>query len=158
MEHRGDILGPAGLGVSALGADAVGPYPRAVAIPERIAPASLRTLRMEAPDDPRVVLVTAPDDEVAARLARSLVAARLAACVNRIGGVRSTFTWEGEVVDETEVLMIVKSTVGRLAALERAVAAEHPYDTPEFVVLDPAHVAQPYLAWLRASVAEDEGA
>jgi periplasmic divalent cation tolerance protein len=113
---------------------------------------------MESPADPRVVLVTAPDDAIAERLARSFVSAGLAACVNRVPGVISTYRWEGEVTEDAEVLLIVKTTAGRLEALEDAVAAEHPYETPEFVALEPVLVSAPYLAWLRESVAQDEGA
>ena len=108
--------------------------------------------------DPRVVLVTAPDEVVAERLARSLVAARLAACVNRVPGVVSTYRWEGAVEEGAEVLLIIKTTEQELSALEAAVIAEHPYETPEFVVLHPGHVSAPYLGWLRASVGAGGGA
>ena len=108
--------------------------------------------------DPRVVLVTAPDEVVAERLARSLVTARLAACVNRVPGVVSTYRWEGVVEEGAEVLLIIKTTAQELSALEAAVSAEHPYETPEFVALDPAHVSAPYLDWLRASVGAGGGA
>lgn len=112
---------------------------------------------MESSADPRVVLVTAPDDEVAERLARSFVSAGLAACVNRVPGLLSTYRWEGEVTEDAEVLLVIKTTAGRLGQLEAAVAAEHPYETPEFVALEPAQVSASYLAWLQASVAEGEG-
>lgn len=101
---------------------------------------------------PRLVLVTAPDEVVAERLARSLVTARLAACVNRVPGVVSTYRWEGVVEEGAEVLLMIKTTEQMVPALEAAVAAEHPYETPEFVVLDPGYVSAPYLDWLRASV------
>ena len=112
---------------------------------------------MESSADPRVVLMTAPDDEVAERLARSFVSRGLAACVNRVSGVTSTYRWEGEVIEDAEVLLLVKTTAGQLGALEMAVHAEHPYDVPEFVALEPASVGASYLAWLQASVAEGEG-
>ena len=111
---------------------------------------------MEPPADPRVVLVTAPDDEVAGRLARSFVSSGLAACVSRIPGVSSTYRWEGEVTEDAEVLLLIKTTVGQLGSLEVALHAEHPYDVPEFIALEPASVAAPYLAWLQSSVAEGE--
>jgi len=109
---------------------------------------------MESSSDPRIVLVTAPDDVVAERLARSLVTQGLAACVNRVPGVVSTYRWEGEVNEDAEVLLIIKTTLGRLAALEGAIGAEHPYETPEFVALEPGHISAPYLQWLQASVSE----
>ena len=106
----------------------------------------------------RLVLTTAPDGAVARDLARSLIEGRLAACVQCIPGVTSVYRWEGEMEEAQEVLLIIKTTAGRLEALEDAVAAEHPYETPEFVALEPVLVSAPYLAWLRESVAQDEGA
>jgi len=60
--------------------------------------------------DTRVVLVTTPDADTAARLARTLVEERLAACGNLVPGVRSIYRWEGKVCDEAEVLLILKTT------------------------------------------------
>ncbi len=62
-----------------------------------------------------VIFITAPNEDEAARIARSLVDARLAACVNIIKNIRSIYTWQGKVEDDSEVLMIAK-TVKRLFA------------------------------------------
>jgi periplasmic divalent cation tolerance protein len=102
------------------------------------------------PAAPRVVLVTAPDADAGAALARSLVADRLAACVNLVAGVTSVYRWEGAVEEASEVLLVLKTTAGRLAALEAAVVERHPYDVPEFVALEPAAVEARYAAWLAA--------
>ena len=97
---------------------------------------------------PRLVLVTAPDEAVAERLARRLVEAELAACVNLVPGLKSVYRWEGAVEEASEVLMVAKTTAGRLAELERRLSALHPYDVPEFVALEPTHVEARYAAWL----------
>ena len=107
----------------------------------------------ELPNAARLVLSTAPDAEVARRLARLLVEARLAACVNLLPGATSVYRWHGALQEEAEVLLICKTTVERLAELEERLLAEHPYDTPEFVVIAPDSVSPAYLAWLRSSVA-----
>jgi periplasmic divalent cation tolerance protein len=99
-------------------------------------------------EGPRLVLTTAPDAELARGLARELVASRLAACVNVLVGATSFYRWEGEVQEEAEVLLIVKTTVSRTPALEAFFAAHHPYDVPELVAIDPAHVEAKYLSWL----------
>ena len=78
--------------------------------------------------------------------------------MNRVPGVVSTYRWEGVVEEGAEVLLIIKTTEQELSALEAAVSAEHPYETPEFVALDPAHVSAPYLDWLRGSVGAGGGA
>ena len=106
----------------------------------------------------RLVLLTAPSAEVAELLASSFVAARLAACVSRIPGLISTYRWEGEVKEDSEVLLLIKTTAGQLDALEAAVNAQHPYEVPEFIALDPTRVSAPYLSWLQAAVAEAEEA
>jgi periplasmic divalent cation tolerance protein len=103
------------------------------------------------PDDPRVVLTTAPDADVATRLARGLVEAALVACVNVVPGVRSVYHWNGAVHDDAEVLLVAKTVAARVPAIEAFLAREHPYDCPECVALEVASVEAAYLAWLRAA-------
>ncbi len=99
-----------------------------------------------------VVLVTTPDLKTARALARAALEARLIACANLVPRVESHYWWQGRIEQGVEVLLVLKTTRARLAALERLVLARHPYDTPEFLVL-PLHAgAARYLAWLGASV------
>jgi len=98
--------------------------------------------------DVRLVLVTSPTGEFAAELARTVVGAELAACVNIVPGVRSIYRWAGQVHEGAEVLMIIKTTAALLARLEEAILAAHPYDTPEFIALQPDHVSPKYAAWV----------
>ena len=100
----------------------------------------------------RLVLITAPDIDHAKRLARHFVEVRLAACVNILPAVTSVFRWEGKLSEEGELLLVVKTTAAALSALEAANRREHPYDCPEFVVLETAHIGADYLAWLEASL------
>jgi periplasmic divalent cation tolerance protein len=97
------------------------------------------------------VLVTAPDAEVAGRIARSLVEERLAACVN-ILPVRSVYTWEGKVEDASENMLVIKTAAAAWERLEARVKALHPYDVPEIVALPLARGSRPYLSWIDASV------
>ena len=97
---------------------------------------------------PRVCLVTAPDPDVADRLARGLVDGRLAACVNVLPAVTSTYRWQGAVERDEECLLIVKTVATRVRELEAWLDEHHPYDCPECVALEPASVAAGYLAWL----------
>lgn len=96
----------------------------------------------------RVVLITAPDEPEAVRMARALVDEGLAACVNLVPGVRSIYRFEGEVHDEGEVLMIAKTRADRFPALRRRVEALHPYRVPEVVALPAPEVAEAYAAWV----------
>jgi periplasmic divalent cation tolerance protein len=102
--------------------------------------------------DALVVLVTAPSPEKAAELARALVAERLAACGNVVPGVRSIYRWEGEVHDDAEALLILKTTRGRFEALRDRVLALHPYDVPEVLALPVEAGSEGYLAWIGAQI------
>jgi periplasmic divalent cation tolerance protein len=97
-----------------------------------------------------VVLMTAPDEETAQRIARALVEERLAACVNRLPGVRSVYRWQGVVEEAGEVLLIAKTAASRAAALAARVRALHPYELPEVVVLPVTDGSEAYLRWVVA--------
>lgn len=108
--------------------------------------------RVTQTDQITVVLVTAPSIEVAHSLAHGALEAGLVACVNIIPGITSVYRWKGATESTSEVILICKTTRSTLAELERFVVTHHPYDTPEFVALDPTHVEARYGAWLREAV------
>ena len=99
-----------------------------------------------------MVLTTCPDDTVAARLARDLVEAGLAACVSRVGPLHSTYRWQGAIQDEPEVLLVIKTLSTRYPELEMRLKSLHPYDVPEIIALPVIHGSAEYLAWLGAAV------
>jgi len=107
---------------------------------------------VSAAQDVRVCLVTAPDADVAQRIARALVDEQLAACVNIVPGMRSIYRWQGAVNDDAELLLIVKTTHAKLAALADRLAVLHPYALPELVALTPSGGSERYLDWVRAEV------
>lgn len=98
-----------------------------------------------------VCLVTTPVDH-ADRIARALVDARVAACVNVVPAVRSVYRWEGEVQQDEEALLLVKTTTDRVDALDAQLDGLHPYDTYELVALDVTGGSAAYLDWIAASV------
>ncbi len=95
-----------------------------------------------------IVLSTAPDAETAARLARELVEARLAACVNLIPGLTSVYAWQGAVHTEPEVQLVIKTRKALWHKLEAFLRSRHPYEVPEVLGLDVAAGAANYLDWL----------
>ena len=99
-----------------------------------------------------LVLATAPDMKTARKLARVALKARLVACVNLIPNVESHYWWQGKIERGAEVLMVMKTTTRRLAALEKLVVWEHPYDTAEFVVVRVEAGNKRYLDWLSVAV------
>lgn len=88
----------------------------------------------------------------ARRIARALVDRRLAACVQIVGPVESTYRWQGKVATAREWLCLIKTTRARQRQLTAAIEELHPYDTPEIVSLPIAAGSGRYLAWLAASV------
>jgi periplasmic divalent cation tolerance protein len=93
-----------------------------------------------------LILTTMPDDERTSALARTLVDERLAACVNVHAPMMSTYRWKGTVERELERQLVIKTTRGRLADLEARLRALHPYDLPEFVVLE-GKASEAYGRW-----------
>lgn len=105
--------------------------------------------------DVAVVLTTLPADADAASLARTLVGERLAACVNVLPPMTSVYRWKGQVEQDREQQLVIKTTAGGVAALAARLRELHPYELPEFVVLD-ATAGAAYAAWLRESTTAGE--
>lgn len=95
-----------------------------------------------------LVLTTCPDADRAEALARGLVEAGLAACVNVVPAVRSFYRWQGRLESATECLVVAKSRRDRYAELERAIRASHPYALPEVLAVPVAAGLAEYLAWV----------
>lgn len=95
---------------------------------------------------------TCPDAESAQHLARTLVEERLAACVNRLPGIASTYRWEGRVTTDAEELLLIKTTAGRFEALRERLVALHPYEVPELIAVPAAAGHAAYLAWVQDEV------
>lgn len=95
-----------------------------------------------------VVLVTTANAEEGARLGRTLVEERLAACANVIGPIRSIYRWQGAVEEADEHLVLLKARGSDVAALEARVRALHSYDVPEVLALPVTAGSAAYLAWL----------
>jgi periplasmic divalent cation tolerance protein len=105
---------------------------------------------VDSQDNCLVVLCTTPSGEPAAELARGIVAEQLAACVNILPAVRSIYRWQGEVKDDEEALLVIKTRRPRYAALEHWIRSHHPYTEPEIIALPIIEGSASYLAWLAA--------
>ena len=95
-----------------------------------------------------VVFVTCGSEEEALKIARPLVEDHLAACVNLISPVRSIYRWEGEIWDEKEWILIIKTQKKRFGELERKVRSLHSYAVPEIISLPIVEGSSSYLKWL----------
>ena len=104
----------------------------------------------------QIVLTTCPDQESADRLANQLVETRVAACVNVIPGVRSVYRWKGEVVKESELLLVIKSRADRFDVLKETILKHHPYELPEVIAVSVNDAHLPYLAWIDSQLDNDQ--
>jgi len=100
-----------------------------------------------------LVLCTCPDVTVAERIALALVEERLAACVNRLPGMISTYRWNETTQHETECLLLIKTTPERFAALSERIVALHPYELPEIIAVDIALGLERYVDWIAEQTA-----
>ena len=101
-------------------------------------------------DDLRIVSVTCPDEATALAIARLVVDRRLAACANIVPGVRSVYRWMGEISEDNEVLLTMKTREDFVESLFTAIVANHPYPQPAIEVLAVDSVGRGVAAWIKA--------
>jgi periplasmic divalent cation tolerance protein len=99
-----------------------------------------------------VILITCANKKEARKIARELIRAKLAACVNIVDKVESIFRWQGRVERAREVLLVVKSSKSKLSALIKAVRKIHSYQVPEIIALPIIAGYRPYLEWIDESL------
>jgi periplasmic divalent cation tolerance protein len=103
-----------------------------------------------------IVFSAFANEQDAARVVRALVEERLIACGNLLPGARSLYVWKGQVHDERETIVLMKTRKQDWAALMSRLSELHPYDTPECVAVRIAAGAPKYMAWLEAVLAGEE--
>ncbi|HVT92926.1 MAG TPA: divalent-cation tolerance protein CutA [Bryobacteraceae bacterium] len=106
--------------------------------------------------DKIVVLSTCASREEAQRIARTLVEARLAACVNIIPSVTSVYRWEGRIVESAELLLIIKSSVELLRRLQEELQRLHSYEVPEILAVPVTGGLENYLNWMQGELLKEE--
>lgn len=96
---------------------------------------------------PRLVLVTASSIEEARGVTNAILEARLAVCVNIVPGIESHYWWQDVLEQGSEVLLLIKTSAEQFEAVAEIVRANHSYECPEIVALDPREMAPAYRAW-----------
>jgi periplasmic divalent cation tolerance protein len=96
-----------------------------------------------------VVYITAPNEEDAAKIAKIIVEEKLAACVNIVKGIRSIYSWQGNIEDDPEVLMIIKTRQELFGQLKERVKALHSYTVPEIIAIPIVDGSEDYLNWVK---------
>ena len=99
-----------------------------------------------------MILVTAANGDQGRKIARHLVEARLAACVNILSPIESVYRWQGQTLEEPECLLIIKSAAALFAEIESAIVRLHSYQTPEIICLPIVEGSGKYLQWISESV------
>lgn len=102
-----------------------------------------------------VVFCSCPDADSASAIARDLVEQRLAACVNLLPQVRSVYRWQGQIEEAEEVLLMIKTSAQRFAALRERITELHSYEVPEIIALGIRDGLPDYLAWIHAQTSVD---
>lgn len=98
-----------------------------------------------------LVQVTCPHSD-AERLAKALLDANVAACVNILPEVQSIYRWKGSISRDSESLLLIKTTTDAYPALEQIVVDLHPYEVPEVIAFNIANGLASYFSWLHSSV------
>ena len=101
------------------------------------------------------VVTTVDSEEAAEQLARGITGARLAACVQIVGPIKSLYWWHGELEDAREWQLVIKTTSERLPALEAHIKANHSYETPEITATEIPWGSREYLDWISAETRTD---
>ncbi len=99
-----------------------------------------------------IIYVTMPNSNQAKIMARSLLAARLAACINIINNVESLYIWEDKIEENNEVLLIIKSHSKLLSKLVKAIEKQHPYQCPAIEIVKIADANKDFIKWLETSL------
>lgn len=102
--------------------------------------------------DKIVILSTCATDAEAEKLARLLVDARLAACVNVVPQMRSFYRWQGAVEASAEFLLVIKTSRALFDRVRTAIEQAHSYEVPEVIALPVVEGAPGYLKWMDESL------
>jgi len=104
-----------------------------------------------------IVMVSTANQEEAGKIVDLAVGSRLAACASILPTVRSTYWWEGKMVNDQETLIFMKTTSDKVLPLQEAILNVHSYKVPEIIATSVTHGFQPYLDWVRSEVSSPCG-
>ena len=111
---------------------------------------------MQNNDDALLLAMTSVANKTqATTLARALFESRLVACCNILPSIWSTYSWQGEICEQEECLLLIKTLRSKYSLLEVFIQSRHPYDVPELICVETDAVIQEYYLWLKQQVSPD---
>jgi periplasmic divalent cation tolerance protein len=99
-----------------------------------------------------LLYTTFPNEEEAIRISRDLLEKRLIACVNILGKTKSLYFWEGQLEENKEIAVILKTTGGNVPEVIKILQELHSYETPAILEIPIERGGQPFLMWIQESV------
>lgn len=102
-------------------------------------------------ENPVLVLVTVPSQTEGERIGKRLVVEKLAACVNIVPHLYSIYSWKGNIEEDGELLLLIKTMPDRLEKLIKKVKKIHSYDVPEILAIPTIHGNPDYIKWVQES-------
>ncbi len=101
-----------------------------------------------------LVQTICPDQALSIELARQIIEHKLAACVNVLPEVTSIYQWKGEVKQDSETLLLIKTTKSRYPALQKLITENHPYELPEVIAVPITEALPEFLSWIKETITE----
>lgn len=95
-----------------------------------------------------VIYCTVPDKKTAEKIAKTLVKEKLAACVSIVDKIQSFFAWDGNLCDEKELLLMIKTKRTNFDKIRFLIEEQHPYNVPEVIALPVVNCSEEYMRWL----------
>ena len=95
-----------------------------------------------------VIYCTVPDKKLAKEITKVIMKHKLAACVSMIENVKSVFSWDGEICEEKEILMMIKTRRSNYGRIKLVIEDMHTYNVPEIIALPIVDCSEDYLKWL----------
>lgn len=99
-----------------------------------------------------LILCTCPTEKDAKNIAHALVEAQLAACINLLPNVTSVYRWQGEVVSDDEIQLLIKTCADNFVKISEVIKSLHPYDVPEIISLNIQQADKQYSHWIMDSI------
>ena len=95
----------------------------------------------------KIIITTTDNKKVAEKISNTLVNENIAICVQIFNNVSSTYKWEGKIINETEFLLLVKTSLDKLDICKKYIEKLHNYDVPEIISLDSKIMNEKYKKW-----------